>query len=114
MVALDAVLAAPGEAAALLEVEERSPYPGLQSFTEKDAGFFFGREREVEELWGRIRSRKLLAVIGPSGVGKTSFVRAGVIPSRPEGWAAVHATPGSNRTVADSSAGPASQGAAGM
>ncbi len=80
VVALDAVLAAPSEAAALLEVEERSPYPGLSSFTEKDAGVFFGREREVEELWGRIRNRKLLAVIGPSGVGKTSFVRAGVDP----------------------------------
>ncbi len=93
---LEAVLAAPSEAVSLLEVEERSPYPGLCSFTEKDAGVFFGREREVEELWGRIRNRKLLAVIGPSGVGKTSFVRAGVIASRPEGWAAVHATPGSN------------------
>jgi WD40 repeat protein len=93
---LEAVLAAPSQAVSLLEVEERSPYPGLSSFTEKDAAVFFGREREVDELWGRIRSRKLLAVIGPSGVGKTSFVRAGVIASRPEGWAAVHATPGSN------------------
>ncbi len=86
VVALEAVLAAPTDAAALVEVEERSPYPGLSSFTEKDAGVFFGREREVEELWGRIRSRKLLAVIGPSGVGKTSFLRAGVIPARPEEW----------------------------
>jgi WD40 repeat protein len=97
---LDAVLAAPPEAVSLLEVEERSPYPGLSSFMEKDAGVFFGREREVEELWGRIRGRKLLAVIGPSGVGKTSFVRAGIMASRPEGWAAVHATPGSNPTLA--------------
>jgi WD40 repeat protein len=93
-VALEAVLAAPSDSAALQEVEERSPYPGLSSFTEKDAGVFFGREREVEELWGRIRSRRLLAVIGPSGVGKTSFVRAGVVADRPEGWTAVVATPG--------------------
>ena len=55
---------------------------GCSSFTEKDAGVFFGREREVEELWERIRSRRLLAVIGPSGAGKTSFVRAGVVARR--------------------------------
>ena len=94
--ALEAVLAAPTGAALLQEVEERSPYPGLSSFTEKDSALFFGREAEVKALWERIRSRRLLAVIGPSGVGKTSFLRAGVIPARPEGWAAVHTTPGSN------------------
>ncbi len=91
---LEAVLAAPSEAVSLLEVEERSPYPGLSSFTEKDASMFFGREREVEELWGRLQNRKLLAVIGPSGTGKTSFVRAGVVANRPEGWAAIVCTPG--------------------
>jgi WD40 repeat protein len=100
---LEAVLAAPSEAVSLLEVEERSPYPGLSSFTEKDAGFFFGREREVEELWGRIRNRKLLGVIGPSGTGKTSFVRAGVVASRSEGWAAIVCGPGAapERNLAD-------------
>ena len=41
--------------------EERSPYPGLSSFTEKDAGVFFGREGEVKALWGRVEQRKLLA-----------------------------------------------------
>ncbi|MGD8897656.1 MAG: protein kinase, partial [Acidobacteriota bacterium] len=94
VVALDTVLAAPSEAVSLLEVEERSPYPGLSSFTEKDAGVFFGREREIEELWRRIHARKLLAVIGPSGAGKTSLVRAGVMASRPEGWTAMVVTPG--------------------
>jgi hypothetical protein len=93
---LEAVLAAPSAAAALREVEERSPYPGLSSFTEKDASVFFGREREVGELWGRIPHRRLLAVIGPSGAGKTSFVRAGVLASRPEGWAALVCTPGAH------------------
>jgi WD40 repeat protein/DNA-binding winged helix-turn-helix (wHTH) protein len=75
---------------------ERSPYPGLSSFTERDAAVFFGREAEVEALWERIRSRKLLAVIGPSGAGKTSFLRSGVIPSRPDGWATIVATPGTS------------------
>jgi WD40 repeat protein len=78
------------------EAEERGPYPGLSSFTEAEAGRFFGREGEVETLWERIRARRLLAVIGPSGAGKTSFVRAGVVASRPEGWAAVVTTPGSS------------------
>jgi WD40 repeat protein len=93
--ALEGIVPAPA-GAPLGELEERSPYPGLASFTERDAGVFFGREAEVAALWQRLQGRKLLAVIGPSGSGKTSFLRAGVIPSRPEGWGAVWATPGSN------------------
>jgi WD40 repeat protein len=93
-VALEAVLAAPSGSAALREVEERSPYPGLSSFTEEDAGHFFGREEEVKALWGRLRQRKLLALIGPSGTGKTSFVHAGVVPACPGGWATLVCTPG--------------------
>jgi WD40 repeat protein len=94
--ALEAVLQAPTGSVVLEEVEERSPYPGLSSFTEKDAAVFFGREAEVEALWEKVQHKRLLAVIGPSGAGKTSFLRAGVIPSRPDGWGAVHATPGAN------------------
>jgi WD40 repeat protein/predicted Ser/Thr protein kinase len=75
--------------------EERSPYPGLRSFTESEAAVFFGREVEVESLWARLRARPLLAVIGASGAGKTSFVRAGVLPARPKGWGAVACAPGS-------------------
>jgi WD40 repeat protein len=93
-VALEAVLQAPAGAALLQEMEERSPYPGLAAFTEKDAAVFFGREAEIKALWQRLQNRKLLAVIGPSGAGKTSFLRAGVFPARPEGWTAVCATPG--------------------
>ena len=78
---------------------ERSPYPGLSSFTEKDAAHFFGREEQVKALWQRLQDRKLLAVIGPSGTGKTSFVRAGVIPAAPEGWRCLWVTPG-NRPFA--------------
>ena len=91
---LEAVLQAPAGSAALQDVEEKSPYPGLSSFTEKDAAQFFGREAEAAALWERLRSRHLSGVIGPSGAGKTSFVRAGVLTSRPEGWAALVSTPG--------------------
>ena len=95
-VALEAVLQAPAGSASLQEVEERSPYPGLASFTEKDAALFFGRESEIRALWERVGNRRLLAIIGPSGAGKTSFLRAGVIPARPEGWGAACATPGAS------------------
>ncbi len=78
------------------EVEEPSPYPGLRFFTESEAGLFYGRDGEVRALWGKLQERRLLAVIGPSGAGKTSFVRAGVVASRPSGWAAVVTTPGTS------------------
>ena len=76
------------------------PYPGLSPFAESDADRFFGREREVEALWEKARRQSLLAVIGPSGVGKTSLLRAGLIPHRPPEWAAVAATPGGHPFVA--------------
>jgi WD40 repeat protein/DNA-binding winged helix-turn-helix (wHTH) protein len=75
--------------------EEVSPYPGLDPFTEEKAPFFFGREPEVAAMWEKLRGRKLLALIGPSGAGKTSFVRAGLIPGRPDGWRCLVCTPGS-------------------
>jgi len=74
--------------------DDRSPYPGLAAFTEEDAEFFFGREDEVAKMWRKLTSRRLLAVIGPSGVGKSSFLRAGVIPAKPEGWGFLVCQPG--------------------
>jgi len=79
-----------------IRTEEKSPYPGLAAFTEPDSAFFFGREAEIATLWERTDTRRLQAVVGPSGAGKTSFLRAGVIPARPEGWAVVYVTPRSN------------------
>ena len=76
------------------EDEERNPYPGLAAFTEADAEDFFGREAEAAALWRKITSRRLLAVIGPSGVGKSSLLRAGVAPRAPPGWRVVVFTPG--------------------
>ena len=100
VVALKAVAAgAPALEVRAAWVEERSPYPGLSSFTEKDAAHFFGREAEVEALWQRLENHRLLAIIGPSGTGKTSFVRAGVIPAARPGWRCLWVTPG-NRPFA--------------
>jgi WD40 repeat protein len=95
-VALEAIQAEPRGAVLPPGLEERGPYPGLCSFREEDASCFFGREGEIEALWTRLRERRLLAVIGPSGAGKTSFVRAGVVATRPSGWAAVVTTPGTS------------------
>ncbi|MEJ7600989.1 MAG: serine/threonine-protein kinase, partial [Kofleriaceae bacterium] len=70
----------PGRRTQELQLDE-SPYAGLSSFQEADAGKFFGRNREVAAMMTRIRDRPLMAVVGSSGVGKSSFVRAGVVPA---------------------------------
>ncbi|HET7293896.1 MAG TPA: protein kinase [Vicinamibacteria bacterium] len=74
--------------------EQRRPYPGLASFTEEDAEYFFGREVEVEAVWKKLRRPRLLALVGPSGAGKSSFLRAGLLPTLPGTWKAVITTPG--------------------
>jgi len=76
-----------------------NPYPGLAAFTESDADRFFGREAESAALWRKISSRRLLAVIGPSGVGKSSLLRAGVAARAPPGWRVVVFTPAENPTL---------------
>ncbi len=63
-----------------LQLDE-SPYAGLASFQENDAGKFFGRNREVAAMVSRIRDRPIMGVVGSSGVGKSSFVRAGLVPA---------------------------------
>lgn len=73
---------------------ERSPFPGLAPFTADDAALFFGREREILRCANRLRTRPMLAVIGPPGAGKRSFVQAGLVPTLPEDWRAVVIRPG--------------------
>jgi WD40 repeat protein len=73
---------------------EVSPYPGLAPFKREQAGFFFGREVEVEAMWKKLREHSLLGLIGSTGSGKTSFIRAGLAPALPDGWAIAVATPG--------------------
>ncbi|MBL9015035.1 MAG: protein kinase [Myxococcales bacterium] len=63
-----------------LQIDE-SPYAGLSSFQEGDADKFFGRNREIAAMVTRIRDRPLMAVVGSSGAGKSSFVRAGLVPA---------------------------------
>jgi WD40 repeat protein/DNA-binding SARP family transcriptional activator len=59
----------------------RVPYQGLATFETADAEVFFGRERVVAELVARLATTRFLAVVGASGCGKSSLVRAGVLPA---------------------------------
>lgn len=62
-------------------VEDVSPYRGLAAFGEGDAKYFFGRSNEIRTAIAQLDTWPLLAVIGPSGVGKSSFVHAGLVPA---------------------------------
>ncbi len=76
-----------------LEVSEICPYRDLAMFTEEDAPFFFGRKAFVDELVKQLQSnRRFLAILGPSGSGKSSVVQAGLIPRIRDG-----AIPGSKQ-----------------
>lgn len=57
------------------------PFKGLASFESVDAPYFFGRERTVAELVARLAGSTFVAVVGPSGSGKSSVVRAGLVPA---------------------------------
>ena len=71
----------PGRFARGSKQVESGPYAGLRAFQEEDAGRFFGRSREIAALATRIRDTPLMATVGPSGVGKSSLLRAGVVPA---------------------------------
>ena len=95
-------LLSPPEIAAL-----ENPYRGLRPFTEADAANFFGREALVQELLATLSDgsdlERFLAVVGPSGSGKSSLVKAGLLPALRRGglpgsdsWFIVDMTPGSH------------------
>lgn len=79
----------PAEVARLRELLQRGapppdelacPYPGLIAFGPEQAGLFFGRDRESDEICRLVRQHGFLLVVGPSGSGKSSLVSAGVLP----------------------------------
>ena len=69
-----------GETAVEVAEAVPNPYKGLRAFGEGDAVDFHGREGLVEEMVGLFEQSRFLAVVGPSGSGKSSVVRAGLIP----------------------------------
>src|SRR5215218_9851744 len=70
-------------------IEERNPYKGLRAFTEADARDFFGRDGLIRRLVARLgeagSGSRFLAVVGASGSGKSSVVRAGLVPAIRDG-----------------------------
>src|SRR5205085_11612583 len=57
------------------------PYKGLEAFQPEDAEWFFGRDKLIADLAVRVSETPFLAVIGPSGSGKSSVLRAGLLPA---------------------------------
>jgi signal transduction histidine kinase len=68
-------------------VDETCPYQGLQPFGKEQARFFFGREKVVQLLMEKLGQANFVPIIGASGSGKSSVVRAGLIPQlEKNGW----------------------------
>ncbi|MBD2059831.1 hypothetical protein H6F88_28235 [Oculatella sp. FACHB-28] len=69
------------------EINKTCPYQGLAAFTAETKQFFFGRKTVVEQLRQKLEQSNFVALIGASGSGKSSVVRAGLIPWLEElGW----------------------------
>jgi tetratricopeptide (TPR) repeat protein len=73
-------MAPPDSAAAQPSVDPQHPWLGLASFTEEMRGYFYGRDEEVAELARRVQRKLLTILFGQSGLGKTSILRAGIVP----------------------------------
>lgn len=61
------------------------PYPGLRPFRRDEANRFFGREEQVDQLLDKLAETHFLAVLGTSGSGKSSLIRAGLLPALDSG-----------------------------
>src|SRR5262249_19235727 len=64
-----------------LQTALTQPFPGLRSFEPSESFLFFGRQRQPKELLRRLSAGRMLAVVGTSGSGKSSLVRAGLLPA---------------------------------
>jgi hypothetical protein len=71
---------APGPETPIEARADICPYRGLQTFNEEDVEFFFGRNGDIQRLLEKLKATRFFAVLGPSGSGKSSVVRAGLIP----------------------------------
>ncbi len=72
-------------------IDRQHPWLGLDSFTEETRAYFYGREEEVAELGRRVQRKLLTILFGQSGLGKTSILRAGIVPRlRPLGYCPVY------------------------
>ncbi len=65
-----------------------NPFPGLRPYEPHETHLFFGRDAQVDELVRRLAKHRFLAVVGTSGSGKSSLVRAGLLPALASGYMA--------------------------
>ena len=61
-------------------VNEQNPWPGLDAFDEASSRFFHGRDEEIEQLLRRVTQAPLTLLFGKSGLGKSSLLKAGLLP----------------------------------
>jgi energy-coupling factor transporter ATP-binding protein EcfA2 len=66
--------------ATIAPAKPKDPYPGLRPFEPEEWPIFFGREQMIDDVIDRLASQKLVLIHGSSGSGKSSLVRAGVLP----------------------------------
>jgi hypothetical protein len=89
------------------EGERINPYVGLRPFFYEDSLYFFGRDRQINDLLALLRHNRFLGVVGSSGSGKSSLVRAGLLPmllggfleSERDSWALAQVKPGDTPLV---------------
>ena len=76
---------------ATLSIDPENPWLGLFSYSEESRGYFHGREEETAELGRRVQRKLLTVLFGQSGLGKTSLLRAGIVPRlRAEGYCLIY------------------------
>ena len=89
--AQNAATRAAGSTGTQASVDPQHPWLGLDSFSEETRAYFYGREEEVAELARRVQRKALTLLFGQSGLGKTSILRAGIVPRlRPIGYCPVY------------------------
>jgi len=83
--------AADSGSGAVVAIDPQNPWLGLFSYSEETRAYFHGREEEAAELARRVQRKPLTVLFGQSGLGKTSLLRAGLVPRlRDEGFCPVY------------------------
>jgi len=79
---------------------QKSPFKFLDSYSKEDRQIFFGRDKEIEELYSRVFDSRILVVYGISGTGKSSLINCGLASKfNDSDWLPVTVRRGSNINV---------------